>query len=550
MSKHETDLIKSDSPDRIREAVNDLAARLDETQRLLEASRMGLARLLATMNPEALGSGGLGAGEERGLQGRYLRIDSAQSWRDRWSSVLTPTGVLLPNRFTEALPDSPVGGDHEQSDFGLEPNEEILLLHWCDGRVLSREDRNRVQELLRSNPGARRLCEIAMPSITPSAPTGSDWATRLFEVSFRAKDSSSVSSSASLPRDLVGPDSPSRASRAVAVADPDQVAASKSAERVSSSDGEGKIDAGTYGGLADELEGALRDSMRRSREPVLVLGSGILHQCAYGPYADWTVLLQEVARRYSLTFDEAFAREHPTAYWESMIVQAAKRDGLQANQIESRLLRSLSELLQGRDEAASAGSFASLRASGSFRSIVVLNFTAAPILDTITSSAPEETEPFPSFSGAKCRVWCPHGHHRIPASMRLGARKYSQLMTDLEIWRAEYHHARGSNPSMSRSDDVRAGVRFIADVLESPLVFAGCGLRAAEWTIWWLLATKARNEARHLTCPSVFVTADELPPAQHSALQGLNCRVLKTRDHAEVWAFVNRVACVKSGGHS
>jgi hypothetical protein len=43
----------------------------------------------------------------------------------------------------------------------------------------------------------------------------------------------------------------------------------------------------------------------------------------------------------------------------------------------------------------------------------------------------------------------------------------------------------------------------------------------------------------------VFVTADPLPAAQHAALESMNCRVLKTRDYAEVWAFVDEIASYK-----
>jgi hypothetical protein len=541
MSIPEAESMHPDSQARLRSEIGHLLIRLDELQQSLAVSRAGLARV-AAITQEWSASRPL-TWEAR-LELLKTTLLGFGSEHPRWSLGVGLPPELSVGKGHRRSPDSstalPAEWDLASSATGFAADDYALLLRLCDGELLPRGDRDRVQILLRSNSQARDFCESALgPAAAATAP---DPATRLFELLVLSADTANAKLSGPPQSDSASEDMSSQATLEAAIFGRDQVIGADFDRAVLSSTEGGGAAVGLSGGLANELLGALRESMSRRRKPVLVLGSGVLDECGYGRFADWTRLLEEVANRSNLSFDEAFAREHPTLFWESMLVQAAKRDGLQANQTEARLLRFVRELLEGRDAKCDATSFVTLQASESFRSIVALNFTTAPILNTRALSAPEALTPFPSFAGTKCRVWCPHGNHRIPASMRLGARKYSRLTADLEQWRAEYHQARSGGSAMIESEDLGMGVRFIADVLESPLVFAGCGLRHAEWTIWWLLATKARNEARFQTCPSVFVTADPLPSAQRAALESLNCRVLKTSSHSEVWAFVNQVA--------
>jgi hypothetical protein len=520
------------------EAVRYLLTRADQAQQELDSVLRSIERLL----------GGPTSSEAR------TRLRSSQATQPRWRPLLIEGESILPwlvqfSRGRQILADANPSLEFAgQSPEPLSEQDKTLLLRWCDGQRLEADERSRVHELLRSHTAARGLCDAALTKVATDQPRGISPATRAFEAAFfePLSEVSSPDASESAPAgtkgiDNAGIDSTRVLHEAMAVS----AAQARPAEPSRPTRGSGAVEAPDNQSIAAELRDRLFTSAESGRKPVLVIGSGALHQSGYGRLADWTALLKEVAALHDLPFDGSFASEQPTMFWESMLVFGAKRDQLQANQMEARLLRTVGDLLQTQDGRCDYNSFRHLQESSFFQSIVALNFTVAPILNLASGGVRASLGPFPSFEGPNCRVWCPHGHFSVVASMRLGARRYNSLTYNLEDSRAQYHRARAGRSTLSRAGEFEPDIHFVADVLESPLVFAGCGLRSAEWTVWWLIATKARNEARHPTCPSVFVTADPLPAAQHAALESMNCRVLKTRDYAEVWAFVDEIASYK-----
>jgi hypothetical protein len=132
-----------------------------------------------------------------------------------------------------------------------------------------------------------------------------------------------------------------------------------------------------------------------------------------------------------------------------------------------------------------------------------------------------------------------HGSRAKSDGLRLGVVRYSALIRDFTDWRDQYSALRAGSLFLDPSrKDVKPRHRFVADVMESPLLIAGCGLRHAEWTLWWLLASKARNEARHESCPSAYITADAIDDAHRLALEGLHCKVIQVSCHADVWSML------------
>ena len=280
---------------------------------------------------------------------------------------------------------------------------------------------------------------------------------------------------------------------------------------------------------------ALQNLVTKDRKPVLVVGSGILRQCNFGPFADWTTLLHEVAHRLRVPFNALLAREHPTLYWESMLVAVAARVNQAPHKQEPRCLEAVREVVKSASERTSCGRLGSLLRSENLKSIVSLNFTACPL----SACTPKEAkgEKILSVDADGKTIWLPHGHYSHPSSIRMGARHYAKLAASLENSRREYQKRRRLNERCSEMD------QFICHILESPLIFAGCGLRHPEWTLWWLLATKARNEARHETCKSLYLTADDVPAEQRAALEGLNCSVVSFPSYDALW-----VTLIEFGG--
>jgi hypothetical protein len=281
------------------------------------------------------------------------------------------------------------------------------------------------------------------------------------------------------------------------------------------------------------IEDQMRESIHDGRRPVLVVGSGLLRQVNFGPFADWSVLLHEVAHWGRVPLDAAFARDFPTLCWEAMLVALARRNRATPQSEELKCLPIISDVVDRASSRIETSRFSAWQTEGLLQSIISLNFTSVPFMSH--TAKPTGTSPFPFFGSANARVWCPHGHFGTPRSIRLSSRKYTHLCSELEEWRGRYKKECAGKRMMPRKRGTHAELHFIADVLESPLIFAGCGLHSAEWTLWWLLATKARNEARQPACPSVYVTANELDTSHHAALRGLNCCVLKVSEHSEVW---------------
>lgn len=291
-----------------------------------------------------------------------------------------------------------------------------------------------------------------------------------------------------------------------------------------------------------EYRESLRASCRNHRCPTVLIGSGALRASGIGPCADWGMMLAEVARQLHVTVDRELLLAQPTVAWEVMIRAAASATGERAWELESAARRIVADLVKeserefaGCPRTGGITPLSTLVQYKSLRSIVTLNFTPLPFSssgDVVSAGAS-----VPEYRAAGRSIWCIHGSAADPSKMRLGVVRYAALVSDFIRWRDEYRGLLGDGLVLAGD---AAGVepqhRFLADILESPLLIVGCGLRHAEWTLWWMLATKARNEAGHPSCPSAMITADAVSPAQEAALQGLHCRTMRVRHHSDAWS--------------
>jgi hypothetical protein len=288
----------------------------------------------------------------------------------------------------------------------------------------------------------------------------------------------------------------------------------------------------------------LQKSAFNGRTASVLVGSGALRQCGAGIYADWTTILTCAADHLGVECDPTLMASHPTIAWEVLMRKAAKARGLQANECEREarsfvgsLVSECEQQLEHNKNLSAAEPLFTFIERRKPRSVMTLNFTPAPFCPTAVT--PVSMDGVVEYTSHDRPIWCVHGSRMDPDGLRLGVVRYSALIREFTDWRDQYSALRAGSRSL---DPSRKGVesrhRFVADVMESPLLIAGCGLRHAEWTLWWLLASKARNEARHASCSSAYITADALDDAHRLALEGLHCRVIQVSCHADVWSML------------
>lgn len=292
----------------------------------------------------------------------------------------------------------------------------------------------------------------------------------------------------------------------------------------------------------------LRESVSAGRKPVLIVGSGLLHQFNFGPFADWSILLHDIAAHLQLPFQRAFAQDYPTHYLESLLVRAAAARNRLPSRVEADIRRRVATTVRGASTQVRTECMELVRGDDSVQSIVSLNFTGFPFLDDSTRVSCGGRIPNGNFQNRT--IWFPHGHYDHPKTIQLGIRGYVKMATWMNGWWGEYHQGKGAAAMIERSPTMPSDLQFFADILECPLVFVGCGLRDPEWSLWWLLSTKARNQARHNACPNILVTADDLRTSHIAALEAMGCVVVRVQNYPLVWETVTRLVRDRTSGCS
>lgn len=276
------------------------------------------------------------------------------------------------------------------------------------------------------------------------------------------------------------------------------------------------------------------------RELVPVLGSGFVTQAVLDAArstprgsgrrpkpVDWLELLRGVAADFGLsraaTLIEADVPGQTTLLWDSMLTELAaeRRDPTSraAHKWEDELRRAVAERLaddRATDRAAKpfVRSFLKL----GWDDVVTFNFDSV-LLGERTRPEARATGPAARASIAAAAsggtIWFPHGHMTDPRSIVLGARAYGARVSAMGA--AFDEHARVTPPRPSTRLPT-----WVATVLERPLLFCGLSLTREEWTIWWLLAQRARYLARRPSAerPPVFVFVRRPAPAERLEMHG------------------------------
>ncbi len=274
------------------------------------------------------------------------------------------------------------------------------------------------------------------------------------------------------------------------------------------------------------------------RSLVPVLGSGFVTQAVLEAArkeprgrkpkpVDWLELLRGVADDFGLPRAAThIARDVPgqtTLLWDSMLTELASErkspSSRAAHKWEDELRRAVAErLADDRATERFARPFVRSFLKLGWEDVVTFNF------DSVLLS--ERARPGPRAEGAAARasmaasasgatVWFPHGHMTEPRSIVLGARAYGARVSAMRS--AFDDHARVTPPRPS----TRLAT-WVGTVLERPLLFTGLSLTREEWTIWWLLAQRARFLARRPAAerPPAFVFARRPAPAERLEMHG------------------------------
>ena len=293
------------------------------------------------------------------------------------------------------------------------------------------------------------------------------------------------------------------------------------------------------------------------RPPLLVLGSGLLAQTGYHSVSSWTGLLERLLE--TVAPNEAPIPRHlialsPTTTWE-LIVQRLARSGkvraAASDKPELAAQRALAALVRSglqRDRSTSSDKIApgipvKSLLSSRLAGVVSLNFTPEPFATALQSARlgakKERSRKVRGCEGLE--VFFPHGDIESPASLALGLRKYAERVKRWEDLRQLACEAERASSSRRRPLPMSERTTFIHHTLTSPTIFAGCGLSEVESTLWWLLATRARNCARSvpLSTPlGYFLTADPLSLSLQTKLEFTRCKPIHFPEHTDVWRFV------------
>jgi hypothetical protein len=242
-------------------------------------------------------------------------------------------------------------------------------------------------------------------------------------------------------------------------------------------------------------------------------------------------------------FDKHAAAEFPTLYWDTLIhaARAAHPTQLRSNRAVESAAREAVKAFVGRapQRPTRPGLGTDLLKADVF-ALISLNFTLAPFGEVKATPIRSGNEVvglnlYPTGSKSReRRVWFPHGHVSCLDSLTLGTRAYSNLLKHLEVERGSAHASFKPNGPKS--------VSMLKDCLQAPLIFAGCGLRHTEWTMYWLLATRLRASRVHAQARESWFITDRAPcTSRVASLKAVGCRVLYEPCRDRYWEQLLKV---------
>jgi hypothetical protein len=260
----------------------------------------------------------------------------------------------------------------------------------------------------------------------------------------------------------------------------------------------------------------VREGLRRARSKAQVAP------------VDWLRLLREVAERHELArASRSIALDVPgqtTLLWDAMLSELTEREAAgsrsrAAHRWDDELRGAVAKRLhEDRETERLARPFVRSFLRLGFEDVLSFNFDEVLIGPGVVPTARARGAALRASLAATVgttTVWFPHGHCSDPRSIVLGARAYGARLSALQA--AFNAHAKLASPRPARRRP-----SWVATTLERPLLFVGLSLTREEWTIWWLLAQRARYLARRPRAerPPAFVFARRPSPTESLEAHG------------------------------
>lgn len=253
---------------------------------------------------------------------------------------------------------------------------------------------------------------------------------------------------------------------------------------------------------------------------------------------DWLRLLREVAEGYELTrASRSIELDVPgqtTLLWDAMLSELTEREATgtrsrAAHRWDDELRAAVATRLEDdrRTERLARPFVRSFLKLG-FEDVLDFNFDDVVIgqgtKPTARSRGPASRASLAATVGTTT-VWFPHGHCSDPRSIVLGARAYGARLSALQA-------AFDAHAKLASTRPTRGRASWVATALERPLLFVGLSLTREEWTIWWLLAQRARFLARRPIAerPPVFVFARRPSPTDSLEAHGAFATLSRAAD--------------------
>ena len=333
--------------------------------------------------------------------------------------------------------------------------------------------------------------------------------------------------------------------------------------------------------LTHRLERVFDDGSRRI---VPIIGSGLhrhlgahgvpeLDLCGANGLANWADLLMSASLdkkgRPEFLVPRLECDDDPTAVWESMLAERAKVVDQPASHHEQVLRTRVAALVREATPSSQVlVAFGQALASRGFRDIVSLNFDrtldramrGASVDSMVYGRKPaEQTGNAGDAASMRPRLWHPHGMVAEPdeestsgepeftaRELQLGLRNYStsssDLLVDVHAFRVRKRNWKERQRNTKRfHEHVREQPESWVDVLlNSDIVFIGCGLSRVELDLWLLLHERQRELVRlpEADRPQGFFLhpLEGFPRKLRKSYAGLVPVI--TRSHDECWELL------------
>ncbi len=294
------------------------------------------------------------------------------------------------------------------------------------------------------------------------------------------------------------------------------------------------------------------------RDIVPILGAGFNSRC--GLKDSWGNLLKYVGDRKRIKIvreiigSSVNTTVNTTEKWELMVCEHARSGNMSASDAEKALLKDVKNYCKNANARSESRKNISSEFKNfvnlGFRHIVSLNFDLmhnlglqAKVINNKNDKG-KYTETLyrhydETIKEKPCSLWFPHGDLNKVSTLKLGMMEYGKYIDSIANSIGEYKKYEREvkhKVDFASDKDLDRNMSWTWLFMRQPLLFLGCGLSDAEWTIRWLLIQRKRNFARNEQYkPPVFILADKKSMSKSANYQHFGYHVLLCDEYEKGW---------------